>query len=138
MAYAYLTEAHMPRDYWFHAIQHTCRMTNQISAKVHGKLTMPFELVHRTPPNTRTWFPLFSIIYFYKDSDKDKDCTSFHSKTIIGITIRQSTKTNALSIYNPITKQYYDPDTYKFDPSRLPCTDFPAQSHYDGDLHTDL
>ena len=103
-----------------------------------GKFTTPFELVHRTPPDTRTWFPLFSCVYFYKDTDKNKDRSSFQSKAMIGIAVGRSTKTNALSIYNPITKQYYEPDTYKFDPSRLPCTEFPAQIHYDGGLHANI
>ena len=86
-------------------------MTNQILAKVDGKLTTPFELVHRVVPNTRTWFSLFSVAYFYKDSDKDKDCITFQSKAMIGIVVGRSTRTNALSVYNPITKQYYKPDT---------------------------
>ena len=66
MARAYLTEKQMPRDYWFHAVQHACRMMNQIPSKVNGKLTTSFELVHHIPPDTRTWFPLFSIVFFYK------------------------------------------------------------------------
>ena len=55
----------------------------------------------------------FSCVYFYRDSNKNKDRSSFQSKAMIGITVRRSTKINALSIYNPITKQYYDPDTKK-------------------------
>ena len=57
---------------------------------------------------------------------------------MIGIAVGRSTKTNALSIYNPLTKQYCETYTYKFDPSRLPCTDFPSQIHYDGGLHANL
>ena len=113
-------------------------MTNQIPANVDGKLTTPFELIHHVAPDTRTWFPLFSIAYFYKNLESEKDRTTFQSKSVIGIVVGQSTKTNALSYYNPITKQYYDPDTYKFEPSRLPCTKFPSQIHFDGGLHADL
>ena len=80
-------------------------MTNQIPAKVNGKLTTPFELVHRAPSDTRTWFPLFSCVYFYKDTDKNKDRSSFQSKAVIDIAVRRPAKTNALSVYNPITKQ---------------------------------
>ena len=40
-----------------------------------------------------------------------------------------STKTNAISIYNPTTKQYYKPDTCKFIPVRLSCDRFPSQIH---------
>ena len=75
------------------------------TANVDGKLTTLFELVHHVAPYTRTWLPLFSIAYFYKDLDNDKDCTTFQSKDMIGIAIGQSTKTNVLSIYNPITKK---------------------------------
>ena len=86
-------------------------MTNQIPAKVDGKLTTPFELVHHVAPDTRTWFPLFYIAYFYKDSESDKDRTTFQYKAMIGIAVGRSTKTNALSVYNPITKHYYEPYT---------------------------
>ena len=113
-------------------------MTNQILDKVDGKLATPFELVHQAAPYNCTWFPLFSIANFYKDSESDKDCATFQSKAMIGIAIVRPTKITALSVYNPITKQYYDPDTYKFDPSRLPCTDFSSQIHYDGRLNSDL
>ena len=95
-------------------------MMNQISAEVNGKLTTSFELVHHVPPDTRTWFPLFSIVYFYKKTDKDQDRTTFQSNAMIGIAVGRSTKTNALSVYNPTTKQYYESEIYKFDPSRLP------------------
>ena len=68
---------------------------NQIPAKVNGKLTALFELVHHVPPNTHTWFPLFSIVYFYKEMDKDHKRTSFQSKAMQGIAVGCSTKTNA-------------------------------------------
>ena len=120
-----MTEKQMPRDYWFQAIQQSGQMTNQIPAKVDGKLTTPFELVHHVAPDTRTWFPLLSIAYFYKDLDNDKDHTTFQSEAMIGIAVGRSTKTNALSIYNPTIKQYYKQGMYTLDPSRLPCTEFP-------------
>ena len=119
MARAYLTEEQMPRDYWFHAVQHACRMMNQILSKVNRELTTLFELEHHIPLDTRTWFPLFFIVFFYKKTDEDQDSTLFQSKAMIGITVSRSTKTNALSVYKPTTKKYYKPDTYKFDPSRL-------------------
>ena len=77
MARAYLTEKQVPRNYWFHAVQHACRMMNQIPSKVSKELTTSFKLVHHIPPDTRTWFPLFSIVFFYKQTDEDQDCTSF-------------------------------------------------------------
>ena len=138
MGLAYLSEKQTPRDYWFHAVQHACRMMNQIPAKVGGKLTTSFELVHHAPPDTRTWFPLFSIVYFYKKSDDDQDRTKFQANAMIGIAVGRSTKTNALSVYNPTTKRYYEPDTYKFDPSRLPSNKWPSRIYYDGGLVANL
>ena len=57
---------------------------------------------------------------------------------MIGISVARSTKTNALSVYNPTTKNYYKPDTYKFDPSCLPCNELPSCIHYNGGLMADL
>ena len=117
----------MPRNYWFHAVQHACRMVNQIPIKVDGQPTTSFELVHRTPPDSRTWFPLFGIVYFY--NDKNHLCNSSQSKSMVGIAAGCSTKTNELSVCVPNTKQCYEPDTYNFDPSRCPSTEFPTQIH---------
>ena len=41
MARAYLAEKQIPKDYWYHAIHHACRMMNQIPLKIGGKLTTP-------------------------------------------------------------------------------------------------
>ena len=57
---------------------------------------------------------------------------------MIGIAVGRSTKTNALSVYSPVTKQYYEPDTYTFDPARPPCTEWPNRINYDDGLHADL
>ena len=95
-------------------------MMNQISSKVNGKRITSFELVHHVSPGTRTWFSLFSIVYLYKDSDADQDHISFQAKAMQGTTVGHSTKTTIISVYNPITKQYYVPNTYKFDTSLLP------------------
>ncbi len=40
--------------------------------------------------------------------------------------------------YNPKTKQYYEPDTYKLDPSRIPSTVWPQHIQYDGGIFADL
>ena len=55
---------------------------------------------------------LFSIVYFYKKTDEDQDRATFQLNAMIGIAVGHSTKTNALSVYNPTTKQYYEPETY--------------------------
>ena len=47
---------------------------------------------------------------------------------MIGIAVGRSTKTNTLSIYSPATKQYYEPDTYKFDSAVSPAPSGPPGS----------
>ena len=146
MARAYLTDAGMSRDYWFFAIAHAARMMNYIPGKVDGKLTTSFELVHRVKPNGRTLFPLFSIVYFSQnkttgtdsDADASGDRSTFMSRSQVGIAVGRSTKTNALRVYSPSTKQYYEPDTYSFDPSRRPSNEWPDQIQYDGGLYVNL
>ena len=107
----------MPRDYWYFAIAHAARMMNMTPGNVSGKLTTPFELVHRVAPDVRTWFPLFSIVYFHLNNT-DGDAASFDSDAMIGIAVGRSDKTNGLRVYNPSAKNYYEPYLYKFDPSR--------------------
>ena len=128
MARAYLTEKQMPKDYWFHAIHHAARMHNQIPITFNGKLTTPFELVHRVAPDSRTWFPLFSIVYFYKETDADKDRENFQAKAMIGIAVGRSTKTNALSVYHPITKKYYERTRTSSIPPASRATSSPTRS----------
>ena len=123
----------MPRDYWFFAVQHAARMMNMIPGKVNGRLTTPFELVHRCPPDSRTWFPIFSMVYFYHDSDSDKNRVTMQSNAMQGIAVGRLNNTNALLVYHPVTKKYYE-----FDPSRLPGNEWPSRIHYDGGLFADL
>ena len=136
MARAYLTEAGMPRDYWYFAIAHAARMMNMTPGNMSGKITTPFELVHRVAPDVRTWIPLFSIVYFHLNNT-DGDAASFDSDAMIGIAVGRSDKTNGLKVYNPSTKNYYEPYSYKFDPSRRPSSEWP-RIQYDGGLYVDL
>ena len=101
-------------------------MMNQIPSKVNSRLITSFGLAHHVPPDTCTWFSLFSIVYVYKPTDKNQDPTTFQSNNMIGIAVGRSTKINALSVYNPI------------DPSRLPRNKFPSRIHYDGGLVADI
>ena len=138
MARAYLTEKQMPRSFWFYAIQHAARMMNCIPGKINDALTTPFELIHHSPPDSRLWFPLFSLGYFHHTRDGSVARSGFQAQTMEGIAVGRSTTSNAMVFYNPTTKQYYEPDTYKLDPSRLPSTAFPKTIVYDGGIFADL
>lgn len=138
MARAYLTEMQMPRAFWFHAIQHAAHMMNCIPGKVNDALTTPFELIHHSPPDARLWFPLFSVGYFHHTRDGSVARSGFQAQTLSSIAIGRSNTSNAMLFYNPKTKQYYEPDTYKLDPSRIPSTVWPQHIQYDGGIFADL
>ena len=119
IARAYLTEKQMPRLFWFYAIVHSARMMNAIPGKFGGKLASPFLLVHGSGHDERTWFPLFSVCYFHHVRDGDIPRSHCQLHTLDGIAIGRSPMSNALLVYNPRTKRYYEPDSYRLDPYRL-------------------
>ena len=117
---AYLTEKQMPRSFWYQAVKHAARMMNMIPGKYKTKLASPFMLVHGECPDQRTWIPIFSLCYFHHDKDGDTPRSKNQAHTMDGIVIGQSPTSNALLVYNPRNKRYYEPDSYKLDPYRLP------------------
>jgi hypothetical protein len=137
MARAYLTEKQMPRSFWFYAIVHSTRMMNAIPGKFGGKLASPFLLVHGSGHDQRTWFPLFSVCYFHHERDGDIYRSHCQSHTLDGIAIGRSPTSNALLVYNPRTKRYYEPDSYRLDPYQLPSLVYPSLK-YDGGLFCSL
>ena len=115
MARAYLTEKQMPRSYWFFAITHAARMMNAIPGKVNDGLASPFLLVHGVGHDERTWIPLFSLCYFHHTKDGDQSRSKHQAHTMDGIIVGRSPTSNALLVYNPRTKKYYEPDSYRID-----------------------
>ena len=101
---------------------------NQILGKVNCNLTTAFELVHQVPPDTHTWFTLFSFVCLYKNTKKNKDRSTFQGNTMQGISVGRSTKTNTLSVYNPRTKQYYKLTYTSLTPLVSPSTISPPKS----------
>ncbi len=137
MAHAYLTEKQMPQDFWFYAIVHSARMMNAIPGKIHGRIASPFLLVHGVDHDERTWIPLFSICYFHQEKDGNMKCSKHQAHLMDGVIIGHSPTSNALLVYNPHNKQYYEPDSYRINSYRLPCSIYRGLK-YDGDLFCSL
>ncbi|KAL7527259.1 hypothetical protein ACHAWF_003100, partial [Thalassiosira exigua] len=137
MSRTYLTEKQMPRKYWFPAIKHSARMMNMIPGKFCGRLASPFMLVHGVRPDQRMWTPIFSVCYFHHEKDWDDKRSHTQAHTMDGIIVGRSPTSNAVLVYNPHTKQYYEPDSYRIDPYRLPSSMYPAIT-YDGGLFCSL
>jgi hypothetical protein len=137
MSRAYLTEKQMPRTFWYYAIKHSARMMNMIPGKYGVKLASPFMLVHGTRPDPRTWLHLFSVCYFHHEKDSDASRSKSQAHTMDGIVIGRSPTSNAILVYNPRNQRYYEPDSYKIDPYRVPSSVYPTIK-YDGGLFVSL
>ena len=137
MARAYLTEKQMPRAFWFYAIVHSARMMNAIPGKIHGRIASPFLLVHGVGHDERTWIPLFSLCYFHHEKDGDIKRSKHQAHSMDGVIIGRSPTSNALLVYNPRNKQYYEPDSYRIDSYRLPGSVY-RDLKYDGGLFCSL
>ena len=137
MARAYLTDKQMPRNFWYYAIKHSARMMNMIPGKYRGKLASPFMLAHGVRPDQRTWIPLFSLCYFHHEKDSESSRSKNQAHTLDGIILGRSPTSNAILVYNPRNQKYYEPDSYKIDPHRLPSSVYPSIV-YDGGLFVSL
>jgi len=137
MARAYLTEKQMPRAFWFYAIVHSAHMMNAIPGKIHGRIASPFLLVHGVGHDEQTWISLFSICYFHHEKDGDMKCSKHQAHSMDGIIVGRSPTSNALLVYNPRNKHDYEPDSYRIDSYRLPCSIY-RDLKYDGGLFCSL
>ncbi len=133
MARAYLTKKQMPRAFWFYAIVYSARMINAIPGKIHGRIASPFLLVHGVGHDERTWIPLFLICFFHHENDGDLKRSKHQAHSMDGVIIGCSPTSNALLVYNPRNKQYYELDSYRIDSYRLPCSVY-RDLKYDGGL----
>ena len=108
-----------------------------IPGKYHDKLASPFMLVHGICPDPRTWLPLFLVCYFHHEKDSDASCSKSQAHTMDRIVLGQSPTLNAILVYNPWNQRYYEPDSYKIDPYRVPSSVYPTIK-YDGGLFVSL
>jgi hypothetical protein len=137
MARAYLTEKQMPHGFWFYAIVHAACMMNAIPGKIHGRLASPFLLVHGVGHDPCTWVPIFSLCYFHHKKDGDISQSKHQAHTMDGIIVGRLSILNALLVYNPRNKQYYEPNSYPIDSYRLPSLVY-HNIKYDGSLFCHL
>ena len=112
-------------------------MMNAIPGKLKGALVSPFLLVHSIGNNKCTWIPLSSLSYFHHRIDGDQKRSKHQAHMMDGIIIGRSLTSNALLVYNPWNKPYYEPDSYRIDSYCLPASVY-ADMKYDGGLFCSL
>ena len=109
-------------------------MLNQVPGQLGLKLTTPFQLVHNSKPESKTWFEISSIGYFNHDTDKSKSRSKLQAHTLYGIAVGRYDRSNSIIFYNPITSSYYRPSDLRLYESRIPITKFPNSLRFDGGL----
>jgi hypothetical protein len=112
-------------------------MMNIIPGTAKQKLVSPFMLVHGRPPDTCSWVNLFSICYFHHTKDGHIKRSKNQSNSMDGVIVGRSSTSNALLVWNPRNKQFYQPDSYRIDPYHIPGTVYPTLK-YDGGLFCHL
>jgi hypothetical protein len=115
-------------------------MMNMIPGKYHGKLALPFMLMHGICPDQRTWLPLFTLCYFHHEKGSDALRSKSQAHTMDGILIGHSPTSNAILVYNPRNQKYYEPNSYRLNPYRLPSLVYPTINNNGGlfvSLHRD-
>ncbi len=93
--------------------------------------------LHGVGLDERTWIPLFSLCYFHHSKDGDLSRSKHQAHTMDGIIVGRSPTSNALLVYNPRTKKYYKPGSYRIDSYRLPGSVY-SDIKYDGGLFCSL
>ena len=88
---------------------------NQVPGNLVLKLTTPFELVHNSKPDSKTWFELFYIGYFNHDTDNTEIRSKFQSHTLDGIAVGGDDRSNSIIFYNPIPSSYYRLPDFRLD-----------------------
>ncbi len=127
----------MPWTFWFYAITHAACMMNTIPGKWKDRLALPLMLVHGVGHDVRTWTPLFLICYFHHQKYGDDTRSKHMAQTFNGVIVGRSPTSNALLVYNPCNRKYYELDSYCIDLYRLPGSVYPTL-RYDGGLFCSL
>ena len=125
MMQSFIIEKQVGQEFWYFAVRHAEMMLNQVPGRLGLKLTTPFELVHKSKPDLKTWFELFSIVYFNHDTDNADSFSKLQAHTLDGIAVGRDYRSNSIIFYNPIISSYYRPPAFRHDESRLPITNFP-------------
>ena len=119
-------EKQMPRSFWYYAVKHSAWMMNMIPGRYKNKLASPFMLAHGVRPDQRTWLPIFSLSYFHHEKDRNAQRSKTQAHTMDSIIVGRSPTYNAILVYNPRNQRYYELDSYKIDPYRLPSSVYPT------------
>ena len=117
MARSWLTANLLPPSYWWFAVKRATEVSNYFPVTKDGKLTTPFELVHKTKPNLCLLFPLFSVAYVRKVKDGTTKRNKFSGHSLRTIIVAKSDRSNGYTFYHPPSGQYIESIDFVLDPT---------------------
>ena len=92
MAQAYITENSLGPEFFYFAVWHAAMMLNQVTGRLVFRIATPFELIHNTKANSKTWFGLFSIGYLKHSNDNTERQSKLQDHTFDGIAVGRGEK----------------------------------------------
>ena len=115
MARNWMRHSLLPAKYWFFALKRACEICNILPTKHHGSITTSHELVYKQKVDYRCLFPLFSVAYIKKYTNKGKAKNKWESHSLKCIVVGKCPKSDGLLFFHPPSKQTFTSATYKFD-----------------------
>ena len=90
--------------FWFYAVRCADEVCNYFLYQLEdGSFTTPFELVHKTKPDLRVLFKMFSLAAVQREHIGDDKLSKFESQSLPMIAIGRCQNTNGIQFYNPVT-----------------------------------
>ena len=141
MARHFLTEACLPKQFWYWAATEAVRRLNLLPVTTNPNdprntdfWTTPHEAFYAEKPDYRILFPFGCYGSFRRERDGNHARSSLDSQGLLGIAVGRSEFTNGLVFYNPELDSFCTSADYKLDRSRMLGTVFPSIV-YDGVGH---
>jgi hypothetical protein len=115
MARNWLASAELPAKFWFYAVKRAAEVCNYFPMKLEtGNWTTPFELAHRTKPDLRVLFKLFSVAAVRRERHGNLQLGKFEAQSIPMIAVGRCPHSNGLQFYNPANGTFVSSIDYKF------------------------
>ena len=144
MARSFLTEAKLPKKFWYWALREASLRSNILPVTQHiddptdpDYMTTPFFEFYCVKPDYRILFPFGAIGAFRRVRDGNHKRTNFESQCLLGIALGRSEFTNGMVFYNPTLDSFCTSADYIIDKNRHIGEVFPSL-RYDGGLTTSV
>ena len=92
MARSYKSENQVVREFWYFGFCYAAMTLNKVPGRLVLKLTTTFESIHNPKPYSKTWFELFSKVYFNNHIDNTESRFKLQAHILDGIIVSRNYK----------------------------------------------